>query len=150
MNKIVRILIVSILAVVINGVEAKANTPFIPINKWNIYLTVEEAELLSRTVQLEAGGEPVTSKIATTETILNRVSSDKFPNTLIGVLSQKGQFSVWKNITSKRATPTYNTYVVVCAVLSGQTNVLPLDSYYFNNKPIGAYPIKIGNQYYSK
>lgn len=129
-------------------INVKADT--IPIPKWNIQITHEEIELLSRIVQLEAGGEIRESKYATTETILNRVASPKYPNTLTEVLSQKGQFSTWKNVMSTRATPSIDTYQSVAMVLTGQTNVLPFDNLKFNNRPIGSSPVKIGNQYYGK
>ena len=150
--KIVRILtkflIVSIFTSLMFVSNVKANT--IPVTKWNIQLTLEEIELLSRVVQLEAGSEIRESKYATTETILNRVASNKYPNTLTGVLSQKGQFSTWKNISSVKATPTTDTYQAIVMVLTGQTNTVACTTLKFNNKPIGNNPIKIGNQYYGE
>ena len=67
------------------------------INRWNVQLTTEEIEILSRIVQLECGYDIQKSKCATVETIFNRIINPKYPNTLIEVLSQKGQFSTWKN-----------------------------------------------------
>lgn len=143
-----KFLIVLIFSCLIFATNVKADT--IPIPKWNIQVTHEEIELLSRIVQLEAGGEIRESKYATTETILNRVASPRYPNTLTEVLSQKGQFSTWKNVMSTRATPSIDTYQSVAMVLTGQTNVLPFDNLKFNNRPIGSNPVKIGNQYYGK
>ena len=148
MKKIISFLIITMFAIMINGITVKAETQY--QNKWNIYLTPTEIELLSRTVQLEAGNEIKESKYATIETILNRIISNKYPNTLVDVLSQKGQFSTWKHVATAKATPTYDTYECVATVLTGQTNVLNCDSLYFNNQPIGKNPIKIGNQYYGK
>lgn len=150
--KIVRVLskflIVSIFMFLTFTINIKANT--IPIAKWNIQLTLEEIELLSRTVQLEAGGEIKESKYATTETILNRISSEKYPNTLQGVLSQKGQFSTWKDINSEKAVPSTDTYEAIVHVLMGQTNMVACSILQFNNQPIGNNSIKIGNQYYGE
>ena len=143
-----KFLIVLIFVSLIFTTKVKADV--IPIVKWNIQITTEEIELLSRVVQLEAGGEIRESKYATTETILNRVASPRYPNTLTEVLSQKGQFSTWKNVMSTRATPSIDTYQSVAMVLTGQTNVLPFDNLKFNNRPIGSNPVKIGNQYYGK
>ena len=143
-----KFLIVSIFTFLTFTTNVKANT--IPVAKWNTQLTLEEIELLSRVVQLEAGGEIRESKYATTETILNRVASNKYPNTLVGVLSQKGQFSTWKNINSVKATPTIDTYESIVMVLAGQTNTVACSTLKFNNKPIGNNPIKIGNQYYGE
>ena len=144
-----KFLIVVIFTFLTFATKVKANE-IIPMNKWNIYLTFEEIEILSRIVQLEAGGEIKESKYATIETILTRIVSEKYPNTLLEVVSQNGQFSTWKNVMSVKATPSIDTYQSVVAVLTGQTNILPFDNLKFNNQPIGNNPIKIGNQYYRK
>lgn len=144
-----KFLIVLIFTFLAFTTKVKAND-IIPMNKWNIYLTFEEIEVLSRIVQLEAGGEIKESKYATIETILNRIVSEKYPNTLLEVVSQNGQFSTWKNVMSIKATPSIDTYQSVVAVLTGQTNILTFNNLKFNNKPIGNNPIKIGNQYYGE
>ena len=151
-----KFLIVIIFLIMFNCYNVKANTisnnnvSVNTINKWNVQLTPIEIELLSRAVQLEAGGESNIGKIATAETILNRIISPKYPNTLVEVLSQKGQFGVWNNIMSTKGNPSIDTYLSVCMVLTGQVNVLDIDSYHFNTTPIGINPIKIDNQYYGK
>lgn len=152
MRVLTKFLIVVIFTFLAFTTKVKANdaTPIMPMNKWNIYLTIEEIEVLSRIVQLEAGGEIRESKYATIETILNRIVSERYPNTLLEVVSQKGQFSTWKNVMTARATPSIDTYQSVVMVLTGQTNILPFDNLKFNNQPIGNNPIKIGNQYYGK
>ena len=119
-------------------------------NRWNIQLTIDEVEMLSRIVQLECGYDIKESKYATVETIFNRIFDPKYPNTLEEVLSQKGQFSTWKNRNTTKAIPTYDTYEAVFMVLYGNTNVLEYDRLKFNNKPIGKDSIKIGKQYYGR
>lgn len=119
-------------------------------NRWNIQLTTEEIELLGRIVQLECGYDIQESKCATIETIFNRIADTRYPNTLEEVLSQKGQFSTWKNRNINKAIPTADTYICIHMVLTGQTNILEIDSMKFNNKPIGQSPKKIGAQYYGK
>lgn len=152
MKKLIKILIVSsLLFITLFAKNVKAeNEITVFINRWNIQLTAEEIEILSRIVQLECGCDIQQSKCATVETIFNRMVSPKYPNTLIEVLSQKGQFSTWKNRNITEATPTADTYSCVIMVLNGQTNVLEIDNLKFNNKPIGKNPIKIGKQYYGK
>ena len=151
MKRIIKILTISLLFVTLFSKNVKAENEInIFINRWNIQLTTEEIEILSRIVQLECGCDIQESKFATTETILNRMASPKYPNTLVEVLSQKGQFSTWKNRNIAQANPTTDTYMCVIMVLNGQTNVLTIDSLKFNNKPIGQNPIKIGKQYYGK
>ena len=118
------------------------------INRWGIQLTIDEIEMLSRIVQLECGHDIRESKYATIETIFNRMFDPRYPNTLEEVLSQKGQFSTWKNRNIAKATPTEDTYISVLTVLNGQSHVLDYDRLKFNNQPIGQNPIKIGAQYY--
>ena len=152
MKRIIKILIISsLLFITLFTENVKADNEInIFINRWNVQLTTEEIEILSRIVQLECGHDIQQSKCATVETILNRIVHPKYPNTLVEVLSQKGQFSTWKNRNIAEATPTADTYACVYMVLNGQTNVLAIDNLKFNNKPIGKNPIKIGKQYYGK
>ena len=48
--------------------------------------------LLARLVHGEARGEPYTGKVAVAAVVLNRVKSSSFPNTVAGVIYQKGAF----------------------------------------------------------
>ena len=141
-----KIIIVALLLVTFTTTTVRAEETL--VNRWNIQLTADEIELVSRIVQLECGHDIRESKYATIETIFNRIFDPRYPNTLEEVLSQKGQFSTWKNRNIAKATPTDDTYECVAMVLNGQTNVLTYDRLKFNNKPIGQNPIKIGAQYY--
>lgn len=49
--------------------------------------------LLARIISAEARGEPYTGQVAVGAVILNRVKSPSFPNTLSGVIYQKGAFT---------------------------------------------------------
>lgn len=53
----------------------------------------EMVELLARLINGEARGEPYQGQVAVGAVILNRVKSTNFPNTIAGVIYQKGQFS---------------------------------------------------------
>lgn len=52
-----------------------------------------ELDLLAAIIQCEAGGESHTGKVAVGAVIMNRVRSGKFPNSISGVVYQRGQFS---------------------------------------------------------
>lgn len=150
MRTLKKLFIVTVFTCLTFSTKVKADVIPTPINRWGIQLSLGEIELLCRIVQLEAGGEIREGKYATTEAILNRIISNKYPNTLIEVLSQKSQFGTWKNVATIKATPTMDTYESVFLVLTGQTNVLDIDRTKFNTEPIGTDPIKIDNQYYGK
>ncbi|MCR4907237.1 MAG: cell wall hydrolase [Lachnospiraceae bacterium] len=51
-----------------------------------------DRELLGALIQCEAGGEPWEGKIAVGAVVMNRVMSGAFPNTIVGVIYQPGQF----------------------------------------------------------
>ncbi len=52
-----------------------------------------ELQLLARCVNGEARGEPYTGQVAVAAVILNRVKHPSFPNTIAGVIYQKGAFT---------------------------------------------------------
>lgn len=52
-----------------------------------------ETNCLAIGVYYESKGEPLTGQLAVAEVILNRAGSGRFPNTVCGVLTQRGQFS---------------------------------------------------------
>lgn len=72
-------------------------------------LSSTELNLLARAVYGEARGEPYAGQVAVAAVILNRVRSSKFPNTVSGVIYQKGAFT---------------------AVSDGQINLMPASSAY--------------------
>ncbi len=51
-----------------------------------------DRDLLAAIIQCEAGGEPYAGKIAVGAVIMNRVCSGAFPDTVVGVVYQPGQF----------------------------------------------------------
>lgn len=51
-------------------------------------LTAAELELFARLVHAEAAGEPYQGQVAVAATVLNRLRSKRFPNTLSGVIYQ--------------------------------------------------------------
>lgn len=49
--------------------------------------------LLANIIYCEAGGEPYAGKLAVGSVVINRVLSSKYPDTVVGVVYQKSQFS---------------------------------------------------------
>lgn len=58
-----------------------------------------DLQLLSMVTYAEAGNQTLEQQLAVAATILNRVESESFPNTIQEVISQKGQFSSVKGGT---------------------------------------------------
>lgn len=52
-----------------------------------------DVNLLAKVISAEARGEPYTGQVAVGAVVLNRVSHPSFPNTVSGVVYQKGAFS---------------------------------------------------------
>ena len=64
-------------------------------------LTDDEKYLIYQITFLEAGNQSMEGQRAVIEVILNRVLSNKYPNTVERVLSQSGQFVTWAYRNSK-------------------------------------------------
>lgn len=105
-------------------------------NRWKISLTEDEIDLLAKIVWLESCGEPQEGQEAVVEVILNRMASEKYPDTLYDVLSQQNpvQFCSWKN--REIAEPTEKEYQSIYNVLDGKTNILRNDTLYFSTEPL--------------
>lgn len=52
-----------------------------------------DRRLLANLIYCEAGGEPYAGQVAVGSVVINRVLSGKFPDTVLGVIYQSGQFS---------------------------------------------------------
>lgn len=61
------------------------------------YISLEDFDLMGRTVFAEAKTESFTGKVAVAEVILNRVESENFPDTVEEVIKKDGAFSSWEN-----------------------------------------------------
>lgn len=64
-------------------------------NLSNVVVVPEEGDeaLLAALIECEAGGESYEGKLAVGSVVMNRVASSYFPNTVVGVIYQSGQFS---------------------------------------------------------
>lgn len=68
-----------------------------------VQLTQEEAYLLMQIASTEALNQGVDGMLMIMQTIINRVNNPSFPNTLIGVVSQPGQFTSYTSGLYKKA-----------------------------------------------
>lgn len=108
-----------------------------------------DRKLLAQLVKREAGGESFKGQKAVVEVVLNRVLDGRFPNTIRGVVFQKGQFSTASKLS--KTTPTQTNYDAVDYVLEHGATVLHGNYVYFSaGKCHGSGRIKIGNQWFGK
>lgn len=70
--------------------------------------TKSELRLMAAIINCEAGAESYQGKVAVGIVIMNRIKSNKFPNTLRSVIYQKGQFSPVRNGALKKRLAQYD------------------------------------------
>lgn len=84
------------------------------------YMTLEEFEFICRIVEVETSGQPFESKVNVANVIINRMFSNEFPNTILEILLEDGQFSsLRKSKTIEYTTETSNA--IKYAILFGDT-----------------------------
>ena len=115
-----------------------------------ISVSNEDIELLALVTMAEAEGESEEGKRMVIDTILNRVDSERFDNTIGEVIYAPNQFtSIW-NGRIDRCYVADDIYQLVIEELSNRTNY---DVLYFTAYQYGAYGtpmFQIGNHYFSK
>ena len=68
-----------------------------------------DLRLMASIINCEAGSEPYQGKLAVGIVVMNRVSSKSFPNSIKGVIYQKGQFSPVRNVSLKKRLRQYDS-----------------------------------------
>lgn len=81
--------------------------------------TEADVDLLNRLVEAEAGSEPYDGKIAVVNVVINRIKSDKYPNTIYDVIYQPNQFEVVNIGTINTKIPSEETKKAVKEALNG-------------------------------
>ena len=76
-------------------------------------LLYDELEYLAACVEAEAGNQGLLGKQYVTDVILNRVDSDKFPDTITEVINEPQQFSVVSDGRIDKVIPTEETYQAI-------------------------------------
>ena len=111
--------------------EEKALAALAAQSAWRDISEVSFAEgdlyLLANLIYCEAGGEPYEGQVAVGAVVMNRVMSSKFPDSIIGVIYQKGQFAPVASgrldlaLTVNKATD--SCYRAAEEAMAGRTNV---------------------------
>lgn len=95
MKKIIQIIITFILTIVsVAGIILILNEQ---TNQQEVYAasnsSTSDLQLMARAINGEARGEPYEGQVAVGAVILNRVKNSQFPNTVAGVIYEKGAFT---------------------------------------------------------
>lgn len=111
-------------------------------------ITFEEGDryLLANLIYCEAGGEPYEGQVAVGAVVMNRVLSSRYPNTVVGVIYQRKQFSPVLNgklaIALAQNKATASCYRAADEAMNGITNVG--QCLYFRTPIPGLTGIRIG------
>lgn len=90
-------------------VETKAETKY----------TEDDFELLAHVIEAEAGGESDYHKLCVGTVVMNRVASDKYPDTIEGVIYQPGQYQCVTNSHINKE-PSESSYEAAESILDGR------------------------------
>lgn len=75
----------------------------VPEHTSEVILSPNEIQVAAQVIEAEAGNQDLIGKCLVMDVILNRVDSPNFPNDLISVVNQRGQFQVMRNGAYNRA-----------------------------------------------
>jgi len=120
-------------AIVLTPMTARAEEPQ-PVYA-DVSVSEYEGDLLERILWAEANDQSFDGQKAVVEVIFNRLRSPEWPDTIEGVLSQKGQFATWKSRNKVRPTEVQSD--VISEVLRETETVIPADYVYFSTKKHG-------------
>ena len=81
--------------------------------------TEDDFELLARVIEAEAGGESDYHKLCVGTVVMNRVASDKYPDTIEGVIYQPGQYQCVTNSHINKE-PSESSYEAAESILDGR------------------------------
>lgn len=90
-----------------------------PLSTGPLNVTPEEFKLLTRLTEAEAGGEIYEGRVAVAASVLNRVESPAWPNTISKVIYQPGQYSPIQNGYINRVNPSEETIKAVQDAING-------------------------------
>ena len=79
------------------------------LEKSRTTFTEQESLVLQKIAVAEAGIEGIGGMTFVMQTVINRMESEDFPDTIYGVVSEPGQFSTFKNGSYEKAEPTENS-----------------------------------------
>ena len=109
-----------------------------------------DVKLLAALIYCEAGNQPYDGKVAVGAVVMNRIASKRFPNTLHGVIYQRGQFCPVRTgklarVLASGKIPT-SCYEAAQDAMSG---VNPIgNALFFNTGRVGTRGYKLGDHYF--
>ena len=109
MSKVIKSIMFSFILVtlfILSGFSVNAEEK----QKSRTTFTEQESLVIQKIAIAEAGIEGIGGMAFVMQTVINRMESNEFPNTIYEVISQPGQFSSFENGSYEKAIPTENSY----------------------------------------
>lgn len=109
-----------------------------------------DVRLLAALIYCEAGNQPYDGKVAVGAVVMNRIASGRFPNTLEGVIYQRGQFTPAMNGKLGRILAS-GKIPAACyeAAQDAMNGANPIgDALFFNTGRAGSRGYKLGDHYF--
>lgn len=108
----------------------------------DVSFAADDRALLAAIIHCEAGNQPYEGQVAVGSVVMNRVRSAVFPNTIVGVIYQKGQFSPVASgrlaLALAKGSASQSCYSAADAAMAGQSPVA--DCLYFRAPVAGKVP----------
>ncbi len=109
----------------------------------------DSLEMLAICVEAEAGNQDLMGKRLVADVILNRVASDRFPDDIVSVITQSGQFATYTDGAMDRVVePSEETFKAVRMELENRTDNAILFFTYENYNPYCTPAYKHGDHYF--
>jgi len=122
--------------------------PTSPYRQIIMSMSEEEIVEIQQVLCLEAQNDTWEGRCCTAQVMLNRVLSDEFPDTVHGVLSQKGQYSTYKRRHKANYGEAECDAIEFLCDCNIEDLIIGTDRLYQDCKPIGKQPIKVGKQWF--
>jgi N-acetylmuramoyl-L-alanine amidase len=91
-----------------------------------IEVSIEEANMLMRIAKVEHGYGSPEAQANVMKTVINRVNSDSFPDSIEGVILQEGQFSTVSSGKYAKASPDIDSHIALAMLEQGKINHMAL------------------------
>ena len=85
----------------------------------SVEIDYAEAQMLLKIAQAEAGNQSIDGMALVMQTVLNRVESEDYPDTIYEVIAQKGQFQSYANGSYAKAVPSKDCHYALAEIEMG-------------------------------
>ncbi|WP_166039915.1 cell wall hydrolase [Sphingosinicella sp. YJ22] len=89
-----------------------------------VSVSARELECMTKVILYEAGAESRTGQVAVAQVVMNRVESPRFPDSICGVIYQRGQFSAIRSFNPPRNARWNRAMALARDVLDGHEAVV--------------------------